>query len=261
MGRIVITGGAGAIATRVRPLLRRVGHELVLVDLVDPADADAGETVVVADITDEKAMTSAFEGSDCVVHLGGFPKERPWEDIARVNIDGTQVVLNACKAAGVRRVLIASSLHAVGALTAQEVSVTAEPVAAPDSYYGVGKVASEALAKLYGTRFDMAVVAARLGTAEPIPGSPRTLSTWLSTGDMARLIEATAALDQPGFHLVWGMSANTRGWVDLQAGRLIGYHPVDDAEAYAGRLGYPDPLPLSTRLDGGRLNVDLGGSW
>ena len=190
--------GAGAIATRVRPLLRRVGHELVLVDLVDPADADAGETVVVADITDEKAMTSAFEGSDCVVHLGGFPKERPWEDIARVNIDGTQVVLNACKAAGVRRVLIASSLHAVGALTAQEVSVTAEPVAAPDSYYGVGKVASEALAKLYGTRFDMAVVAARLGTAEPIPGSPRTLSTWLSTGDMARLIEATAALRSAG---------------------------------------------------------------
>ena len=56
MGRIVITGGAGAIATRVRPLLRRVGQERVLVDLVDPADADAGETVVVADITDEKVM-------------------------------------------------------------------------------------------------------------------------------------------------------------------------------------------------------------
>ena len=33
--------------------------------------------------------------------------------------------------------------------------------------------------------------------------------------------------------MVWAVSANTRGWASLEAGRRIGFEPVDDAEAFA----------------------------
>ena len=86
------------------------------------------------------------------------------DHLVRTNVDGTKTLLDACVAAGVPRVLLASSLHAVGYVPA--VSLAEAPVLCPrpDSYYGWSKVAIEALGSLYADRFGMTVVSARLGT-------------------------------------------------------------------------------------------------
>ncbi|RHA44450.1 NAD(P)-dependent oxidoreductase, partial [Cellulomonas rhizosphaerae] len=52
MARIAITGSSGDIGSLLRPRLRAVGHDLVLVDQVPPADVAPGEQVVTADIRD-----------------------------------------------------------------------------------------------------------------------------------------------------------------------------------------------------------------
>ena len=125
----------------------------------------------------------------------------------------------------------------------------------PDTYYGVAKVAMEALGSLYADRYGLDVVCLRIGSALPEPLAVRHLATWLSPGDTVRLVDAALRTPSPGHRVVWGVSANTRGWWDLTAARALGYEPADDAEAYAGALvathGEPDPSdPVHSRVGG-----------
>jgi hypothetical protein len=148
-------------------------------------------------------------------------------------------VLEAAAAAGAPRVLLASSIHAAGFETAG--SLVGAPVR-PDSFYGVSKLAMEAMGSLYADRFDLAVVSARICSFLLEPDSPRAAATWLSPGDMTRLVEAAARLGSPGHHVVWGVSANAAGWFDLEPGRRIGFEPADDAaQVLRDRLGADVP--------------------
>ncbi|OUE09936.1 hypothetical protein CMsap09_13390 [Clavibacter michiganensis] len=228
---IVITGAAGLVARGVRPLLRAAGHRLTLIDLVDP-EAVAGETAITVSVTDTDAVRAAIVGADLVVHLGGLSRERSWAALAEANVEGTRSVLEAARDTGVRRVLLASSTHAVGfhPVPAQPVD-RLEP--RPDGLYGASKAAMEALGSVYADRHGLAVVSVRIGTALARPTTSRMLSTWLSFPDLARLVEAVAVLDEPGARIVWGVSRNTRAWFAHDAGHAIGYHPEDDAEQHA----------------------------
>ena len=115
----------------------------------------------------------------------------------------------------------------------------------PDTYYGVGKVATEALGSLYHDRYGMAVAALRIGTFRDRPVSRRHLSTWLSPDDLCRLVDAVLRAPDLGFAVVYGISANTRRWWDLAPAQALGYHPHDDAEAYAEQVlaATPDQTP------------------
>ncbi len=78
--------------------------------------------------------------------------------------------------------------------------------------------------------------------------------------DAGRLVEVCLRTDRSGHHLIWGVSANTRRWWSLAAGEAIGYHPVDDAEAFAeAMIGEPDPdLPVHRLVGGQTCAVPLG---
>lgn len=255
---IVLTGAAGSVATRLRPLLRAAGHRVTLVDIVPVLDVAPSETAVRTSITQIDELIPAIAGAHTVVHLAGYATERSWADILSVNIDGGRAILEASRLAGIRRVLLASSIHAVGYETSASVAGIPVPPARPDTYYGVGKVVLEALGQLYADRFGMTVVAARLGTVEPEPTSTRSLSTWLSIGDLARLVAAVSRLEEPGFHTVWGVSANRRGFADLSSGAEIGFLPVDDAEFYASRFKSAEPFSVTEPLGSGWVHHPLG---
>ena len=62
----------------------------------------------------------------------------------------------------------------------------------------------------------------------------RELSTWLSHDDCVRMVEAALTAPAPGYAVLYGISANTRAWWDLEPGRRLGYEPHDDAEEFAG---------------------------
>ncbi|MGW9114086.1 NAD-dependent epimerase/dehydratase family protein [Microbacterium sp. NPDC055683] len=233
---IVVTGAAGRIGRSVVPLLRRDGRALRLVDRAEPAGAGEGEWID-ASIEDAGAMTDAMRGADAVIHLAGIATEAPWADLLRVNIDGTRIVLESAHEAGVRSVMLASSIHAAGFRLPAEVSDPAARVPRPDSYYGVTKAAMEALGSLYADRFGLTVVSARICTFEESPGDGRTIATWLSAGDAARLCEASIALADGRHHVVWGVSRNAPDWFPLAAGEAIGYVPQDDAGAERRRRG------------------------
>jgi uronate dehydrogenase len=252
---ILITGAAGLIGTMLRPRLARPDRALRLLD-VAPLTAGPGEEVIRASVTDAGAMAAACQGADAVIHLGGIPGEAPWPQISEVNIDGTQTVFEAARRAGVGRVIFASSNHAVGFSPRAAFPVPDYAFPAPDTYYGVSKAAGEALGSLYHSRHGLDVICIRILTCAERPPNLRALSTWLSPDDAGRLFEACLATPAPGFRVIFGVSANTRGgWVSLDEARALGYEPRDDAEAFAAEIiaahGEPSPDdPVLAHLGG-----------
>jgi dTDP-4-dehydrorhamnose reductase len=268
MQLVVVTGAAGRIGRAIVPLLAKPGRRLRLIDTDRPASAPPSDADIEwrsASIEDPDTLGPAFDGADAVVHLAGLSSERPWADLLRINIDGTHTVLEAARAAGVGRVLLASSIHAVG--FAPVASAALDPLASPrpDTYYGVSKAAMEALGSLYADRFGMSIVSARICTFLEEPGDGRAVAQWLSPGDAARLAEAAIALDDGRHHVVWGVSDNAPGWFALDAGRAIGYHPQDDAVAERTRRDGEAPPPPDPGAPLGAAFTDadhpLGGTW
>ncbi|SNS00313.1 uronate dehydrogenase [Geodermatophilus pulveris] len=254
---MLLTGAAGRIGTVLRGGLPERGWALRSLDVVPLTDTRPGEEHLVADVTDPAAVLDAAQGADAVVHLAGVSGESTWAAVSHANIEGTWSVLEAARRAGVPRVVLASSNHATGFTPRPGSGLLREADAPPrpDTFYGVTKVATEALGALYADRYGMDVVCLRIGTAAPEPTTTRHLSTWLSPGDQVGLVDAALRAPAPGFAVVWGISANTRAWWDLTAARALGYEPQDDAEVFAAALvevdGEPDPAdPVHARVGG-----------
>jgi dTDP-4-dehydrorhamnose reductase len=231
---LLITGAAGRIGGMLRPRLARAGRTLRLLDVAAIDDPGEGEEVVTASVTDLDALTGAARGADAVVHLGGISGEAAWSAILEVNIHGTFTVLEAARRAGVGRVVFASSNHAVGFHPAVD-AVPDDLPPRPDTFYGVAKVTGEALGSLYHDRYGLDVVCLRIGSCFEEPPDARALATWLSPGDVARLVEAAVTAPAPGFRIVWGVSDNTRRRYSLTAATELGYRSADDAEVFADR--------------------------
>jgi uronate dehydrogenase len=260
MAKIVITGAGGQIGSGIRPILRRI-HQLRLVDIAPLDDLDAASEIAIkSSVGDLDAMVELFAGSDLVVHLAAYLHETSWPLTVEGTVMGTHTVLEAARRAGVARVLVASSVHIAGFVPVLEADAEVVPVR-PDTFYGVGKAVAEGMASLYADRFGLSIVSLRIMSYLPQPNGLRALATWLSPGDMARAVEATLALNEPGNHIVWGVSRNTRRWVSLAAGEAIGFSPRDDAEDYAASIEGSDTDDRSlgeTVLGGGMAFAPLG---
>ena len=256
---ILITGAAGGIGTMLRPRLARPDRTLRLLDIADMT-AGPAEEVVRASVTDMAAMTAACRGASAVIHLASISGEASWDDILQLNIQGTYVAFEAARRAGVPRVIFASSNHAVGFSPRESFPVPDYAFPAPDTYYGVAKVAGEGLAALYHYRYGLDTIAVRILTCFDKPPSARSLSTWLSPDDAGRLFEACLTTPDPGFRVIFGVSANTRGgWVSLAEAEALGYQAQDDAESLRGEViaefGEPDPADPVFRYLGGEFTL------
>ena len=233
---VVLTGAAGSIGRSVTPALA-ARYQLVGLD-IRPLPADFPGRAVVGDCADPAVAWSAVEDADAVVHLAGIPNESALPVILRGHVETTAALLDAMVRTGATRMVYASSNHAVGRTPRPRdgsvLEVTTPP--RPDTFYGVGKVAAEALLSLYADRHQISSVAMRIGSFLERPATKRALSTWLSPGDCARMIVAALEADFSGVRPIYGISANTDAWWDLDAGRAIGYDPLDDAAGYAGDI-------------------------
>jgi nucleoside-diphosphate-sugar epimerase len=266
--RVLITGSAGIVGTLMRPRLRKADRVLRLLDLAEQPAAEADEKVelITGSVTDAALMAEACADVDVLIHLGGHSRENSWEATLDVNINGTHTVLEAARAAGVPRVILASSNHAVGFREnseAGEHGLPADSSPRPDTYYGVSKAAIESLGSLYHSRFGIDVVVIRIGSCfpTPVPLGARGLTTWLSPDDGARLFEACISAPSPGYQLIWGVSNNTRRVYSLTEAESLGYKALDNSETYAEEIfaAAPTPsAPASPYVGGGFTTSPLG---
>ena len=250
MSPLLLTGAAGTIGTALRRRRPALGWEVRGFDREPTPDG------IIGDVTSPADLDAAMAGVEAVVHLAGQPTEAPWPIIREGNIEGTAQLFEAARRAGVRRVVSASSNHAVG-FTPVGTEQPADLAPRPDTLYGVSKVFGEALGRYYVDRYGFQVACLRIGTFEPKPTHLRSLSTWLSPDDCARLVDACLRAPDLTYALVWGISNNTRRMWSLAEGHRLGYDPQDDAERFADEVEH-STHPSDAYLGGGFTSAGFG---
>ena len=115
MKKIVVTGGAGRLGRRVIDELIPRGYEVLAVDKVRPQEVLPCRFLQV-ELTDPAPVYDVLRGADAVLHLGAIPGPGggPQSTIFHNNVLSTYHVAEAASALGLRRLVFASTVFAVG---------------------------------------------------------------------------------------------------------------------------------------------------
>lgn len=263
--KIVLTGACGTLGMEIRATLAELAEHLVCVDIKDaPAKLLDNETFVKADCAKLADVLPLMEGADIAVHFASIPDERPFEDLLGPNFMSSYNVWEAGHRHGVKRVIFASSVHAVG-MHENAAGIDTDADHAPDTFYGLAKCFAEDLGKLYWTKRGMESVHLRIFSCTKVPQNERALRTWLSFDDLRHLVNRAVTTQATGFTVVYGISNNDRAPVNNSKSAYLGYRPKDNAENWAqsllGSTGPVDPKDPAQLLIGGPFStVPLGES-
>jgi nucleoside-diphosphate-sugar epimerase len=245
--RLLVTGAAGLIATKVIPALAE-DFDIRGLDLRPPPTDPRFRQ---ADIADEAQVARVFEEFSpiwSVLHLAAVSQaDADWLSVLNSNIHGSWNIFLSASKNHVKRVVFASSNHATGYYegvpptlhrqsSPRRVRVT-DPVR-PDGPYGISKVAGEAIARYFHDRHGLEVVCLRIGTVTEHNDPSRDgrhLSTWLSHRDLVHLLHRALLAKEhfPGFGIYYGVSRNSRRFWDISNAEAdLEYNPIDDASRF-----------------------------
>lgn len=253
--RVLVTGATG----RIGSYFCEHAHDrynLRMTDLPD-VNSDIRDAIAplgaytAADLTDLDACKTLCEGIDTIVHLAGNPSPAAtWDALLPQNILATYNVFAAAKAAGCRRVVYASSIHAVSGYPPDVQVKTSEPVN-PGDLYGVTKCFGEALGRYMANREGVSTIAIRIGAYQPLANAKKKkslafLDAFVSRRDLTQLICCSIDVEDVVFAVVHGVSDNRFKMLDISDAReVLGYDPQDDVTEMQPDL---KPLHLSQRL-------------
>jgi len=259
MQKILVTGAAGGVGTRLRKLMKGLYPSIRWSDIRKPDDLAADEEFVVADLADLAAVEKIVAGVDGVVHLGGYSIEGPWQTILNSNIIGCYNVFEAAYRAGVQRVVFASSNHAMGFYPRTQ-TIGVNLTVRPDSRYGISKAFGEAVGAFYADKHGLRVTCLRIGNVGDAPLDQRRLAIWLKPEDLVQLIRIGLEHRDIHFEIFYGASDNADAWWDNSNARRFGYRPTGKAgdyraEALAAQAKLP-PDPVGDRYQGGPFCSD-----
>ena len=264
MKKLVLTGAGGRLGSYLREPLTKLCDTLVSTDIAEDIGAlYPGESYVQADLADLEAMVALLDGADMVVHFGAAADEAPFEQILGPNIIGAYNIWEAAHRNGLRRVVYASSIHAVGMHPKTDFIGTDAPHR-PDTFYGLAKCFAEDLASLYWDKRGLESVCLRILSCAQV-SNPRAVGSWLSYDDLIHMVQR--AIDTPvtGFSVIYGVSDNDRAPVDNSKASFLGYRPKDNAEQFADKIfaeaGSLDPQDPGNVCHGGPFAaIELGNS-
>ena len=233
--RVLVTGAAGNIGSFFASKMHQK-YDLRL--MARDQDEDSSEIqsygeVVFCDLADLRKLETLCEGIDTVVHLAGNPSpSQTWDSVLQNNVAGTYNLFVAAKAAACRRVIYASSIHAVSGYPKNIQVKTNEPVN-PGDLYGVSKCFGEALGRYMAEQEGLSVIALRIGGFQPAETARKPdikmMDAWVSRADLTQLIER--CIDVEGIHwaVFHALSNNAFNRLDISDAReLVGYDPQDD---------------------------------
>lgn len=262
--KIVLTGARGALGSVLRMPLSRLAETLVSTDILEqPKSLLPNENWVEADLASYDQVAATMEGADMVVHFGAIVDEKPFEELLGPNYVGAYNVWEAAWRHGLRRVIYASSIHAIGMQETWS-GIDADTPHRPDTFYGLAKCFAEDMARMYWEKRGLEAICLRIASCTQEPQNARALGTWLSHRDLVQLV--TRAVEAPvvGCTVAYGVSGNARSPMSNAKAGFLGYRPQDNAEPYAQTLlarAEPDPSDLAqARVGGPFAAVPLGES-
>jgi uronate dehydrogenase len=246
--KIALSGAGGQLGRVLRQALIEQGDNLRSAAGSSPLEPIvAGEDVMHGDLRDPAVVDRLLTGVDVLIHMAGTSVERPLPEIIENNLRGLVEVYEGARRHGVRRVIFASSNHAIGMHPVED-KLTLDCDFRPDGFYGLSKVWGEALARLYWDKHGIESVCIRIGSCVAEPTEFRHLSTWLGFADLLHLIDQSVNVPDIGYQVVWGVSNNTRSYWDNSGAARLAYQPRQNAEDYAARiLANPNPLDATAQ--------------
>jgi UDP-glucose 4-epimerase len=165
--RYLITGGAGFIGSHVLGHIKKFNHSCIVLDNFStgvhrniPSEIKVYERDICHNGMEELLIA---EGIDVVIHLAGqtmvpVSQEHPAFDCS-VNVLGSVGVLDACRKAGVKRVVFASTAAVYGYV--DQLPITEEQAGDPISFYGLSKYTFERYLEFYWQQFGLNYVILR----------------------------------------------------------------------------------------------------
>lgn len=237
--RVLVTGAAGRIGSYFAEHSQDK-YEMRLMVRGDEDGIDQirsfGE-VVAGDLGDLEGLKRICDGIDTIVHMAGDPgPSSVWASLLETNIIGTYHVFAAAKHAGCRRVIHASSIHAVSGYPPDVQVKTSEPVN-PGDLYGVSKCFGEALGRYMAEKEGVSAISLRIGAFQPVEAaedekSLSMLDGFVSHRDLNQLIQRSIDAENITFAVFHGLSNNRFKRLDISDAReLVGYEPQDDSTA------------------------------
>jgi len=248
MTTIGVTGAGGNVGRQTLKALEETDHDIKPITHSEHDDIDSE----LMELTDEASVMDAIAGCDVVFHYAAIATNADtWAESSNIDIDGTQRVYAAAVEHDVDRVVYASSNHAVQFANAnaaedkhdlveQPEMVRPDDPVRPDGFYGITKVAGEALGTYYADRHGIEVINLRIGwlltLAELEAKQDEDIglyarAQWLSPRDCRDAARKAATVDIPRnpltVHLV---SRNQERYLSIgEAMRGLGYRPKDDS--------------------------------
>lgn len=228
MNKVTIIGSKGVIGSVLHERLSH-DHEVVGLDLPDN------------DATDYELLLNRVRGSDIVIHVAHSANPETQENwrsgrIDPVNVLMTMNVFKAATEAGVRRLIMASSVHADDFNNYQGSELLTVPGSyAPTSPYGVHKLVIEEIGKFYSTHHDIEFIGIRFGgvtTDNSVRTHLKEPAVWLSHRDLITAVEAcVTALKVPDNYAVFYAVSNNSGRVH-DTKNPFGWQPIDNSQDY-----------------------------
>ena len=264
MKKLVLTGAAGRLGSYLREPLTKLADELVSSDIVDDiGNCYEGERYQRADLESLDEIMRLLNGADMVVHFGAIGDERPFETLLGPNFIGAYNVWEAAYQQSLKRVVYASSIHAVGMHKKTEF-IGVDAPHRPDTFYGLAKCFAEDLASMYWDKRGIESVCMRILSCAQVTNA-RALGSWLSYDDLIQLVEKSITTPITGFSVVYGVSNNDRAPVNNTKASFLGYRPKDNAEQFAeqilAEMPEADPQDLGQMCHGGPFaSTELGSS-
>lgn len=235
--RLLVTGAAGRLGRELRSGLRDLAQQMRITDINGLTPDGEGEEVVCGDLADMASVQAMLAEVDVVVHLGAVMPQAPWEAVLQANIVGTFNVFEAARQAGAKRIVFASSHHAVGMYDRAQ-KLDSDSPARPGNLYGLSKAFGEDLARMYYDKHGIETVCVRIGSCFEKPTDERMLSTWLSPADMVELCRCCLVAPSVGYSVVYGVSANSLKWWSNGKADFLGYSPRDSADSFAQEISH-----------------------
>ncbi|MCY4185972.1 MAG: NAD(P)-dependent oxidoreductase [Rhodobacteraceae bacterium] len=252
--RILITGAAGRLGTQLRKGLASLAQNIRITDRVQMENIQSHEEAIICELGDYEAILALTRNVDAIIHFGGAALEQGFETILDSNIRGSYNIYEGARKNAVKRVIYASSVHAIGY---HEIGsyIDADAPVRPDSLYGVSKNFVESLSRLYWDKFGIESLCLRIFSSFPEPADRRMLWSWLSFEDCIRYVERGLMAPYLGHTIGFGISDNRLRMVDDSQAGHIGFKPQDSSEPFRAAVeattDIPDPTTPGVKYFGG----------
>ena len=260
--KILLTGAGGRLGSYLREPLSKICSTLISTDIKkDIGKLNENENYFSADLSNFDQICDLTKGVSLICHFGALVDEVPFNDMLGANFIGSYNIWEAARRNKCTRVVYASSIHAVGMYKKTK---TLRPKTAhrADGFYGLSKCFTENLARMYYDKCGIEAVCLRIATCSPVT-TQRSLSSWLSYGDLVQLVMKAIDTSHTGYSVIYGVSDNDRSNLsNIDAGH-IGFKPKDNAEIYANKI-FADDLTEELADEGNKLHggpfasTDLG---